>query len=179
MAALAAALECPGIRVFGDQIQTGADRESTRKWIADSIHVLAERIHEVGVSVWLETHGHFASAPESLKILKTSGAENVGVIWDPANCLLEAGESPSQGATAMAAHIRHVHVKDLRRTENGWEHVLAGEGSFPLSEVHDSLQNIGYDGFVSFEWEKKWHPEIADATLALPHFSRWFRENWR
>jgi hypothetical protein len=31
---------------------------------------------------------------------------------------------------------------------------------------------------VFCKWEKKWHPEITDAKIALPHFTRWFRENW-
>ena len=28
-----------------------------------------------------------------------------------------------------------------------------------------------------FEWEKKWHPELADPEIALPHFANWFRKN--
>jgi len=43
--------------------------------------------------------------------------------------------------------------------------------------VQAALQQIRYQGFVSFEWEKKWHPEIPDATVALPHFARWWRKN--
>src|SRR5262249_17806603 len=33
MADLAASLDAPGIRIFGDTVQPGADRESTREWI--------------------------------------------------------------------------------------------------------------------------------------------------
>ena len=40
------------------------------------------------------------------------------------------------------------------------------------------MGQIKYDGFISFEWEKKWHPEIADPEIALPHFTRWFREKY-
>jgi sugar phosphate isomerase/epimerase len=46
MADLAAALNAPGIRVFGDTIQPGADRDSTRSWIAESMRHLAENIFE-------------------------------------------------------------------------------------------------------------------------------------
>jgi fatty-acyl-CoA synthase len=46
-----------------------------------------------------------------------------------------------------------------------------------LPEVRSALRQLNYDRFVSFEWEKKWHPEIEDASIALPHFTRWFREN--
>jgi hypothetical protein len=47
-----------------------------------------------------------------------------------------------------------------------------------LPELKASLEELQYDGFHSFEWEKKWHPEIADAEIALPHFARWFRKNY-
>src|SRR6266567_3425403 len=43
MADLAAELGAPGLRVFGDTIQPGADRDSTRSWIAESIRNLADR----------------------------------------------------------------------------------------------------------------------------------------
>jgi sugar phosphate isomerase/epimerase len=179
MAELAAALSAPGIRVFGDQIQPGADRESTRKWIADSIRILAEKTYSLGVGVWLETHGDFASAPETTAILDEVGSANTGTIWDPANCYLEHNEAPRVGAAGLRDRIRQVHLKDMRRTGGEWKLVLTGEGDFPLAEVRSALCEIGFNGFVSFEWEKKWHPEIPDASVALPHFARWFRENWR
>jgi sugar phosphate isomerase/epimerase len=178
MADLAAALEAPGIRIFGDRIQAGATRESTRGWIADSIHDLADRIKNTGVEVWIETHGDFASASETIAILREANTRNAGVIWDPANCLVESGESPKEGAAAMSANIRHVHVKDLIENGHEWSPVLTGEGVMPLGDLQFALRQIKFEGYVSFEWEKKWHPEIPDADIALPHFSNWFRANW-
>ena len=178
MADLAAALGAPGIRVFGDTIQPGADRVSTRDWIADSIFQLASRIAPKGVGVWLETHGDFASASETTAILARAGHPQVGVVWDPANCFLESGEQPHAGATALGVRIQHVHIKDSRRNQNGWKPVLTGEGNFSLSDVRAAVCQLEFSGFVSFEWEKQWHPEIPDASIALPHFAQWFRENW-
>ena len=177
MADLAAALEAPGIRVFGDTIQPGADRASTRAWIADSMRKLAENIASTGVEVWLETHGDFAGASETAAILKEAAHPATGVLWDPANCYIESHDQPQAAATLLGSTIRHVHLKDLLIQQNHWKPVLTGEGNFPLLEVRDALHRNGYDGFASFEWEKKWHPEIPDATVALPHFARWFREN--
>jgi hypothetical protein len=48
--------------------------------------------------------------------------------------------------------------------------------SFFSSE--SALCQLDYQLFASFEWEKKWHPEITDAKIARPDFTRWFRENW-
>jgi sugar phosphate isomerase/epimerase len=178
MADLAASLNAPGIRVFGEKIQAGADRASTRDWIADSIRALGERVAASGIEVWLETHGDFASASATEEILTESGSLNIGAVWDPANCFLESGERPQEGASVLGPHIRHVHIKDLRQNSEGWKHVLTGEGDFPLQEVRSAIRQLDYNQFASFEWEKKWHPEIADAKIALPHFARWFRENW-
>jgi sugar phosphate isomerase/epimerase len=178
MAELAAALGAPGVRVFGDTIQPGADRSATRSWIAESIGVLAQKIANTRVEVWLETHGDFATSSETAAILAEAGHPAVGVVWDPANCFIEGRESPGEGAKRMGTSIRHVHFKDLL-LKQGFQLVLTGEGDFPLLEVRDALYQIGYKGFASFEWEKKWHPEIPDATIALPHFARWFRENMK
>ena len=177
MADLAASLNAPGIRVFGEKIQPGADRASTRAWIADSIRTLAERVAG-GVEIWLETHGDFASASATAEILGESGSLNIGAVWDPANCFIETGERPEEGASVLGPRIRHVHLKDLHQDSAGWKPALTGEGKFPLLEVRSALCQLDYQFFASFEWEKKWHPEIADATIALPHFARWFRENW-
>jgi len=177
MADLAASLDAPGVRVFGDTIQPGADRTSTRRWIANSIRELSDRIAGSGIEVWLETHGDFAGGSETAEILAEAKCLKLGVVWDPANCFLESGERPQESASRLGASIRHVHLKDLCQNHNGWQPALTGNGNFPLPEVRSALRQISYDRFVSFEWEKKWHPEIADASIALPHFTHWFREN--
>jgi sugar phosphate isomerase/epimerase len=179
LADLAASLNAPGIRVFGEKIQAGADWSSTRAWIADSIRTLGERVAAGGIEVWLETHGDFASASATAEILAESRSLKVGAVWDPANCFLESGERPEAGASLLGPLIRHVHIKDLRQNSQGWKPALTGDGDFPLPEVLSALRRLDYQHFASFEWEKKWHPEIADAKIALPHFTRWFQENWK
>ena len=44
-------------------------------------------------------------------------------------------------------------------------------GSIPRKagmERNDLLTANGYQGWISVEWEKHWHPEIEDPELALP-----------
>lgn len=178
MADLAAELGAPGLRVFGDTIQPDADRTSTQSWIAESIRELAQITAARGVEVWIENHGDFAGAAEAAAIVQQSASRNTGVVWDPANSFVAHQERPAEGTSVFQAAIRHVHIKDLRREGDEWKHVPTGEGDFPLLELKASLEGLRYDRFVSFEWEKKWHPEIADAEIALPHFARWFRKNW-
>ena len=176
MADLAAELQAPGLRVFGDTIQPGADRQSTRSWIAEGIRKLAETSGPKGVEIWLESHGDFTTAPDTVAVLAEAACLQIGVLWDPANCFAGANESPEEGA-CLGTAIRHVHIKDLRWVGGLWKPVLTGEGDFPLQELLCALQALNYDRFVSFEWEKKWHPGIEDAEIALPHFVDWFRKN--
>src|SRR5215469_6166743 len=167
MADLAAKLEAPGLRVFGDTIQPGADRASTRVWIGESIRELAEITAAKGVEIWIENHGDFAGSSETAAILEQASAPKAGVVWDPVNSFVATQELPADGAARLRSSIRHVHVKDIQRDQEGWNHVLTGEGALPLLELKEALHNLPYDRFLSFEWEKKWHPEIADADVAL------------
>jgi len=178
MAELAATLGAPGIRVFGDKIQPGESRESTRDWIAEGIQRLAAQMpHEV--EVWLETHGDFASSVETMRILDKSARDEVGVVWDPANAFTDGGERPPAAAGAFGKKLRHVHLRDLDCAAGEWAPVLTGEGKFALREILAELDRLKYDRFVSFEWEKKWRPELAEAEVAVPHFAKWFRQDSR
>lgn len=177
MSDLAAELGAPAIRVFGDTVQPGASLESTRGWIAESVYQLAETTSSKGVEVWLETHGDFCAAAETAAILSESGSQQIGVVWDPVNSFISIDENPAEGAALLGTAVRHVHVKDFQRIGDGFRYVLTGNGDFPLHDLKSALRQLRYDRFLSFEWEKKWHPELADPAIALPHFANWFREN--
>jgi sugar phosphate isomerase/epimerase len=177
MAELAKQLNAPGIRVFGERIQPGSDRQNTRKWIADSLNVLTEKLDGSAVEVWLETHGDFSCAADVQSILKD--CSDVRLVWDSASAFIECGERPLTNGTALKQSICHVHIKDLRRTGDSWRPVLTGDGEFPLIEVRQLTGAINYTGFLSFEWEKKWHPEIEPPEVAIPHFAKWFESRWR
>jgi sugar phosphate isomerase/epimerase len=177
MAELAKQLNAPAIRVFGDRIQPGSDRQNTRKWVADSLNVLTEKLKGSGVEVWLETHGDFSCVADVQSILKD--CSDVRLVWDSASAFIECGERPLNNGIALKQAIRHVHIKDLRRTGQLWRPVLAGDGEFPLKEVRQLTGAINYTGFLSFEWEKKWYPEIEPPEVAIPHFAKWFAARWR
>jgi sugar phosphate isomerase/epimerase len=174
MSDIAAELKSPAIRVFGDTIQPQADRASTQSWITESIQTLAEKTISKGVEVWLETHGDFSSSAATKAIMTGTKAENTGVIWDPVNSFIADGEQPRDGAVTLGSTIKHVHIKDVTRNSQGWNYDLPGNGQFPLTELLESLKALQYVSFLSFEWEKQWHPELADAEIALPHFANWF-----
>ena len=175
MAKIASELGAHSIRIFGDRVQPGCSREETAEWIADSLIQLAELLRPENVEVWLETHGDFAAMANVCEILDQINDRLIGVIWDPANAFAQCGEAPLI-PDRMTTRIRHVHLKDVRRTDRSTtQYVPTGEGDFPFKTMFESLARIDYEGFVSFEWEKHWHPELAPPEVALPSFIEWWK----
>ena len=175
MADVAAGLGARAIRVFGDSIQPGNSRGDTARWIADSLDRLAHELEPSGVQVWLETHGDFSSAADVSNLFALLGRSDIGIIWDPANAFDRHGEMPVIPSD-IAPYIQHVHLKDLSNSSVGPSRfVPTGQGDFPFERMFDWLAAIGFDGYVSFEWEKQWHPELAPPEEALPHFIHWWK----
>ena len=169
-AALAAALGAPLIRIFPDTIQEGATREETCDQITACLAAVARRA-PAGVRVGLETHGDFARGAAAAEIVKLADQSNVALIWDVANSLA-AGDSIAEAARTVAPYLAHVHLRDARAVagREHWLPVLAGRGAVSFADAVAALQGLNYDGYVSFEWEKYWHPEIEEPEIALPDF---------
>jgi len=169
-AELAAALGAPLIRIFPDKVQPGANRTQTREYIAETLRLVAERIPNE-VSVGLETHGDFAQAKATAEIIRLAAHPNVSIIWDVANSRA-AGDSITDAANVVGPYLRHVHLRDARPVAGSdhWLPVLVGRGNVPFAEAVTVLESLNYDGFISFEWEKYWHPEIEEPEIALPDF---------
>ena len=167
---LAAALGAPLIRIFPDKIQTGATRNGTRDNIAACLHEVAQRAPN-GVRVGLETHGDFARGEAAAEIMRLADHSNVALIWDVANSLA-AGDPIEEAAREVAPHLAHVHLRDALAVK-GHEHwlpVLAGRGVVSFVAAVNVLRELNYKGYISFEWEKYWHPEIEEPEVALPDF---------
>jgi len=168
---LAAALDAPLIRVFPNEIPAGATCEETRDRIAASLREVAGRAPS-GVRIGLETHGDFARGHAAAEIISLADHPNVGLIWDVANALA-AGDSIEESARAVAPYLMHVHLRDALAVEGRehWLPVLAGRGAVSFAEVIDALNGLAYQGYISFEWEKYWHPEIEEPELAFEDFA--------
>jgi len=167
---LAAALGSSLIRVFPDTIREGSTREQTRDNIAECLRAAALRAAG-GVKIGLETHGDFARASTAAETVTLAEHTNVVLIWDIANSVA-AGDSIKTAATNVAPFLAHVHLRDARPNagQPHWLPVLAGTGEISFQEAMNALGRLNYDGYISFEWEKYWHPEIEEPEVAFPNF---------
>jgi sugar phosphate isomerase/epimerase len=49
-----------------------------------------------------------------------------------------------------------------------WNLTLLGEGVVPVPQILELLRDGGYAGYLSVEWEKHWHRQLAAPEVALP-----------
>jgi sugar phosphate isomerase/epimerase len=59
--------------------------------------------------------------------------------------------------------------------EDGWHYVAPGSGELPLVESLSLLQESGYGGWLLFEHEKRWHPNLPEPEDVFPGFVDWIR----
>ena len=174
-AELAAKLCAPLIRVFPDKIQPGAQRDETRDWIAECLRAVAERMPD-SVDLGLETHGDFANTEAAAEIVKLANHAKVKLIWDVANSVA-AGDTIEQAGRVVQPYLAHIHLRDAKPVTGSehWLPVLAGHGHVSFAKALAVIGELNYDGYVSFEWEKYWRPEIEEPEVALPDFTNAIR----
>jgi sugar phosphate isomerase/epimerase len=168
---LASEWECPLVRVFGgtlsDDPQVRQDQIKAAAKVLEAALPLAER---AGVAVGLETHDSFSSAAVVAEVLALVDSTWVGAVWD-SHHPHRMGETPQEVYDLIGQRVLLAQVKDARRAPeraDGWQLTLLGQGEVPVWEMLDLLDQGGYQGWISVEWEKRWHPEIEDPELALP-----------
>jgi fatty-acyl-CoA synthase len=158
---LAAEWGASTVRVFGGTHDASIDD------IARRLDPALDRADELGVTVALETHDGYARATRVAELLDRVDRPSLAALWD-VHHPFRFGESPDEVVAALGSRIRIVHVKDAVRRGDDWQLVPLGEGEVPLRESIAALRAAGYDGWLTVEWEKRWHPELPAPEIALP-----------
>ncbi len=88
-------------------------------------------------------------------------------------------ESPEEAYNKLKKYIRHTHIKDANLVQGKLAYTLLGQGDVPVFKAIDTLAKSGYKGYYSFEWEKMWHPEIAEPEIALAHYPKAMKKHFK
>ncbi|MFE4664023.1 sugar phosphate isomerase/epimerase family protein [Streptomyces sp. NPDC056716] len=165
---LAKDVGAPYVRVF-----PGADpQQEAAESDAAAVRRLAEGARyaaDSGVRILLETHDSHRTGAEAARVLGPvshqlgpSGERSVGALWDVMHTWL-GGEQPTQTFAALAPHLGYVQVKDIASADDTTPLPL-GAGILPLAECVEVLSRNGWDGWLCWEYEKRWY----EAAKPLP-----------
>jgi sugar phosphate isomerase/epimerase len=168
---LASDWEAPLVRVFGGPLPPpGPERSAALAAAAAVLEAAAPAAARLGVAIGVETHDDFSASAVLARLLALVSAPEIGAVWD-SHHPHRMGEPPADVYARLGPRLRLAQVKDARRAPeraDGWQLVPLGQGEVPVREMLRLLRAGGYDGWVSVEWERRWHPELDPAEVALP-----------
>ncbi|MFC8200521.1 sugar phosphate isomerase/epimerase family protein [Streptomyces sp. NPDC057298] len=155
---LARDLGAPFIRVFPgadpDQSPEEADATAARR-----LGTAAEYAADLGVRILLETHDSHRTGADAIRVLGLVGHRQVGSLWDVMHTWL-GGEQPSASHAALSPFLGYVQVKDIASADDTTPLPL-GAGVLPLTECVELLSREGWDGWLCWEYEKRWYESAA------------------
>ncbi len=163
---LASQIGCAAVRVFGHEVSPGESRPAAIDRMAHQVASLADTAAGLGVLLLLENAGSMAKAKEWWWLLNVVDHPMVGLCWNVANAAA-AGEPPAVSVPMLNSRIRLAKVKDTRIGE-GSGFVALGEGTVGVEPFIQRLMGVGYEGYVSVEWDRLWLPALEPAETYLP-----------
>ena len=143
----------------------------------DSIKLLADYALKKGVKVLLETHGNVCNIENMKKTVEILiNHDGFGIIWDIAHSDVYYRENFEEFYLLIKPLIHHVHLKDhIRLPDLGKDKKDMGEGEIPIKAIVKRLLSDGYDGYFSFEHERKWHPQLPAPEFSFPKFADYMK----
>ncbi len=164
--------ETPYIRIFGGEVGelcwSQAIDEAT-----ETLDKMIEIIKDFNAKIVIETHDDWMAADHFKALMESVNSEKVGILWDVNHPFMFIGEKPEETWEKVGKWIYHTHWKDSKianDTVKKFEPCLMGEGDLPHDQIYRVLNKGGYNGYLSLEWEKRWHPDLPDPEIAFPQY---------
>lgn len=169
-------MEIPWIRIFGDRIDSEEVRSEVIGNVIKGIRELCNYASGKGVKILLEIHGNFNTVENVMEVVTgVKDCPEFGILWDIEHSDKIYGDDFIKFYSQIKPYIVHVHVKDHKRVNGGFQLCPVGEGDIPIKAIAKALEADGYMGYMSLEWEKKWHPELSDAEVVYPEYVKYMK----
>jgi L-ribulose-5-phosphate 3-epimerase len=177
---IAAMLECPNIRIYGGTLLAGdtVNIGEKRRILVETLGKLGDAAQNDCIRLVVENHFNTmtTTAENTQAIIEAINHPAVKILYDQANLAFIKGENFQEAIRIQGQNIAYVHVKDLVFKNAAAEfkasdvtHVseeervvrsrIPGEGILPWPEIIERLSRSGYQGYLSLEYERRWHPD--------------------
>jgi len=167
----------PNIRIFGGKIGS-LSWEDAIDDAANNLDKMSSIVQGADFKIVVETHDDWMKSVYFRKLMELVDSENVGILWDVNHPFMFINEKPEESWQEMGKWVNHTHWKDScveEDSEHGFLPCLMGEGILPHQEIYNVLKSGGYNGYLSLEYEKRWHPEIPGPEIAFPQYYNYMK----
>ncbi|MBD5116693.1 MAG: AMP-binding protein [Ruminococcaceae bacterium] len=169
-ARLANKLGASYIRILAD-LEPYPEEDIDDEKIVAELKKLVPIAEEYNVTLLVETNGVYSDTKRLKNLLDKTESRKIAALWDMHHPYRFANESPEETVANLGEHIKYVHTKDSVSVNDKIEYKLMGEGDMPIREMLEALKSIGYNGYVSLEWVKRWSNNLCDAGVVIPHYA--------
>jgi len=170
--------QAANIRIFGGKIGSLTWEEAIDD-AATNLEKMSRIVQDTDFKIVVETHDDWMKGSYFSRLMEMVDLKNVGILWDVNHPYMFINEKPEKTWQETGKWVCHTHWKDSyveEDSEHGFLPCLMGDGILPHQEIFDVLKKGGYGGYLSLEWEKRWHPEIADPEIAFPQYFKYMKE---
>ena len=146
--------------------------------VINALRELGDLASIYDVCVLIETESDYADSARLARVLDAVDSPYVAALWDLQHPYRIFGEAPEVTIANLGKHLRYCQVKDSVEVAGTIEYRMMGEGDMPLVQMFDALRDAGYDGYLSFEWVRKWARDLAigEPGIVFPQFINYMHE---
>ena len=123
-----------------------------------------------GVYVLIETNGMLADSKVMEEFMQGTDPACSGVLWDIHHPYRYCGERPEYTFDRLGRYIKNTHIKDSVLKNGMVEYRMMGYGDVPVMDALKTLDQAGYDGFITLEWVKRWNQELQEPGIVFYHY---------
>jgi sugar phosphate isomerase/epimerase len=143
--------------------------------VAEVFARVADAVADLGITLCVEFNWSplVKSLRTAVEIARRCGADNVGVVFDPAHYYCTPTKFDQLNAQSVP-YIRHVHVDDMRDkpaelSDCNSDRVLPGQGILDLEALLGRIEQHGYQGCYSIEMfnEELWAMPAREAAALM------------
>lgn len=193
----AAFLGAEYIRIYGGNYAGNDTDPDGKKWeaLAQSMCRLGDKAQRKGVKLVIENHFNTmtVSAKQSIELSRKINHPSVGILYDQANLTFTGNEDYREAIALQQDKVYHMHVKDLQFKSGDHAFVssdvshpkeeernvitrIVGEGELDWPGILRMVKERGYQGWLSLEYERRWHPDdIPDASIGMKKSAEYLR----
>ena len=188
------------IRIYGGNYAATDTDPDGKKWknLVESMRRLGDEAQKRNVKLVIENHFNTmtVSAQQSIDLSREINHPAVGILYDQANLTFTGKEDYQTAINLQQEKVYHMHVKDLRFKSGNHDFVssdvshpkeeernvitqIVGEGELDWPGILKMVKERGYDGWLSLEYERRWHPDdIPDASIGMKKSADYLRALW-
>ncbi len=164
---VAAAIECPFVRVYGFEMQPGERRAAGFRRIVERLTLALTTVRHTGVRLLLENGGSFPRGQDVADLIAAVGSPLLFASYSPAAAVVAGVTAPAADAAVLGNLLQAVTLRDCRLGgADAGRPTRLGEGDVGVERFTRATAERGFAGWAVVEWDRLWARNSGDSLAA-------------